>query len=191
MLSQERCAILLQWQAPAPNPARFHAGYPAQLQAYPGPAGILRCGLGGRRGEDRSSARLPELALGSIDLDERIIGVHGLYGRIEHGKSAGIIVFGRQARLYGGPQPAESAKRVVDGRGLVAAVNHTVGTLRITRFRAIVLPFGGIQQLLEGVRVAVLEQIARLLPAENVVRRHAPGCAGISPLAHEEFEEER
>src|SRR5438552_12713574 len=61
----------------------------------------------------------------------------------------------------------------------------------IARLGPIVGPLGFANQLVESFCVAILKQITRLLPAENVVRRHAPRRAGIMPLAHQEFEKQR
>src|SRR5206468_10525989 len=48
-----------------------------------------------------------------------------------------------------------------------------------------------IYQFGEGVGVAVLKQVARLLPAEDVIGRHTPGRAAVMPPAHQELEEQR
>src|SRR5213075_1092160 len=47
----------------------------------------------------------------------------------------------------------------------------------------------GFHQLAEGLRIALAEQIAGLLPAEDVARRHAPGGAVRFLIASEEIEE--
>src|SRR6266566_4467489 len=80
---------------------------------------------------------------------------------------------------------------MVYGGGLIPAVHHAVGTLRIARLRAVVFPVRRVHQFLEGVRVAVLQQITRFLPAEDVVRGHSPRGTSIVALAHQEFEEKR
>src|SRR5690606_32081575 len=46
-------------------------------------------------------------------------------------------------------------------------------------------------QILEGLRVAFAEEVARALPAEDGTRRVAPGGAAIGLVAGEEVEEER
>src|SRR5262245_21767696 len=53
------------------------------------------------------------------------------------------------------------------------------------------MPLSRFDQLLERLSVAVLQQVAGLLPAEDVVRRHAPWGAGVLPLSHQKLEEER
>src|SRR6266849_10255206 len=61
----------------------------------------------------------------------------------------------------------------------------------IARLRPIVGPLSFANQLVESFGVAILKQVTRLLPAENVVGRHAPGRAGIMPLTHQELEKQR
>ncbi len=78
---------------------------------------------------------------------------------------------------------------MIHGAGFVSAVYHAISTLRISRFGAVILPLRGVQQFLERVHVAVLQQIAGLLPPEDVVRRHAPRRALVLLLAHQKFEE--
>ncbi len=55
---------------------------------------------------------------------------------------------------------------------------------------AVGFPIGGVHQLLEGLGVAFTEQIAGLLPAEDVARRHAPRRALVFLVAGEEVQEE-
>src|SRR4051812_32219781 len=93
----------------------------------------------------------------------------------------------RLDRIHKATQRAEC---IIDRGRLVSAMHHAVRASRIARLRSVVLPLGGFKQLLESVRVAVLQKIARLLPAENIVRGHAPGRARVMALAHEEFKEE-
>src|SRR5258707_11342082 len=78
---------------------------------------------------------------------------------------------------------------MVYGRSFVTAVHHTVCALGITGLRAIVFPFRCVQQLLKRIGIAVLEQIARFLPAEDVGRGHSPWRASIGALPHQELEE--
>ena len=56
---------------------------------------------------------------------------------------------------------------------------------------AVTLPLRALQQFGKAVGVTVLQQVAGLLPAEDVEGRHAPGGARIIALAHQKFEEER
>ena len=69
-------------------------------------------------------------------------------------------------------------------RRLVAAAHHAVGALRIAAGGAVAFPVCRLHQLLEGLRIAILQQVARLLPAEDVIRRRTPGRALIllSPI---------
>src|SRR5262249_61287475 len=64
----------------------------------------------------------------------------------------------------------ERAKRVVDGRGLMAAMHHAVPALVIAAPAAVVIPVRRVHQLLEGRGVALLKEVAGPLPAEDVVR---------------------
>ena len=72
-----------------------------------------------------------------------------------------------------GPQRlAQRAHRGDDRGRLVAAVGHAVGAARVVA-AAVAVPLGGVEQLLVGRRVAVVQQVARPLPAEQ---RVATGC---------------
>src|SRR5271165_2756772 len=79
----------------------------------------------------------------------------------------------------------------MDGTRFVAAVDHAIGAGGVAGFGAVVAPVGGGEKFGEGFGVAVLQQVAGLLPSENVVGGHAPWGAGIGALAHKKFEEER
>src|SRR5258705_11329277 len=79
----------------------------------------------------------------------------------------------------------------VDGGGLVAAVHHAVLALFVAGLAAVLLPARRLHQLLERRRVALLQQVAGALPAEEVVGRVAPRRALELLLAHEELQEER
>src|SRR5690349_9606211 len=72
---------------------------------------------------------------------------------------------------------------------LVAAMRHAVGALFILA-GAVGIPIGGLHQLVESLRVAFAEQIAGLLPAEDVARGHAPRRAMIVLIAGEKVEEQ-
>ena len=74
------------------------------------------------------------------------------------------------------------------GGRLVAAMRHAVRALFVAA-GAVGIPVGGLHQLLEGLGVAFAEQIAGLLPAEDVARRHAPRRAVEFLIAGEEVEE--
>src|SRR4029077_6362198 len=79
--------------------------------------------------------------------------------------------------------------RRVGGGRLVAAMRHAVRALLVAA-GAVQIPVGGLDQLLEGLRVAFAEQITGLLPAEDVARRHAPRRAVVLLVAGQEVEEE-
>src|SRR5262249_23491317 len=71
----------------------------------------------------------------------------------------------------------------------VAAMGHAVGAFFVLA-GAIGVPVGGLHQLLEGLGVAFAEQIARLLPAEDVAGRHAPRRTLIFLVAGQEVQEQ-
>ncbi len=64
--------------------------------------------------------------------------------------------------------PLERAERIVHRRRFISAVDHAIGALGIARLGAVLVPLGLAHQLFEGVGVAVLQQVARLLPAEEL-----------------------
>ena len=72
---------------------------------------------------------------------------------------------------------------------LVAAMGHAVGAFLVAP-GAVGIPVGRLHQFLEGLGVAFAEQIAGLLPAEQIARRHSPGRAVVFPVAGEEIEEQ-
>src|SRR5690349_20479098 len=73
---------------------------------------------------------------------------------------------------------------------LVAAMGHAVGAFLIAA-RAVAVPVGLLHELAEGLGVAFAEQVAGLLPAEDIAGRHAPGGAHIFLIAGEKIEEQR
>src|SRR6266700_4189980 len=115
-----------------------------------------RRGWAGRHGAAPSSACFLKLALVRLDLNERVVGVYRLGRLIEHRERIGIVVFSGQFSLYGSPEPAQSAEGVVHGRSFVTAVQHTIRTLRIAGLRAVILPLGGVEHLLERIHVPIL-----------------------------------
>src|SRR5450631_985484 len=72
---------------------------------------------------------------------------------------------------------------------LVAAMGPAVGALLVFA-GAVEIPVGGFYQLLVGLGVALAEQVARLLPAEQIAGRHAPRRAVIFAVAGEEIQEQ-
>jgi len=74
------------------------------------------------------------------------------------------------------------------GRGrLVAAMRHAVRAFFVAA-GAVGVPVGGLHQFRERLGVAFAEQVARLLPAEDVARRHAPRRAVEFLVAGEEVQ---
>src|SRR5579875_3782151 len=67
----------------------------------------------------------------------------------------------------------QRARRGEDGRRLIPAVCHAVGAARVLP-AAVGVPVGGLDELFVGLRVPVGHQVARLLPAEQRVRRDTP-----------------
>src|SRR5215510_14064775 len=92
---------------------------------------------------------------------------------------------------HGVAEPTPRGEGVVHGRRLVAAVHHAVAALLISAALAVVLPARRLEQLLEGRRVALLQEVAGPLPAEHVVGRVAPRRALEVLLAQEELQEQR
>src|SRR5207245_6027877 len=85
----------------------------------------------------------------------------------------------------------ERSECVIDGAGLVSAVHHAIGAFGIAALSSVVLPFRVTNQFLECVSVPVLQKVAGLLPAKDVVGWHAPGGAAIFAPAHQELEKQR
>src|ERR1700719_2838561 len=102
-----------------------------------------------------------------------------------------IAIASGKGCLHRSQESAQRAERGMYRRSFVAAVHHAVGASWIAGLGPVVLPFGGRKQLAKALRIAILQQVAGLLPAENVVSRHAPGRAWIRPLAHQELEKQR
>src|SRR5512145_997691 len=88
-------------------------------------------------------------------------------------------------------EPAPRCERVVHRRRLVPAVHHAVPALLVPAPPPVALPARGLEQLLEARRVALLEEVAGPLPAEDVEGWVTPGRALEVLLAHEELEEQR
>src|SRR5690242_13523374 len=184
-------ATLLRWQVRAAIPRPLHAFFRERLPKYLDFAEEVPPGKVVQYVEDPSSARLLELRLVLDDLDERIISMHRFCGFVQQGERVRVFVSARDGGSCGGPKTAKAAKGVIHSRGFVTAMNHAIRALRVAGFRAVVLPLGRSHELLETVRVAVLEEIAGLLPAEDVVGWHAPRGAGVLLFAHQEFEKKR
>ena len=70
-------------------------------------------------------------------------------------------------------------------------MHHAIRALRIARFGAIIRPLRRLHQFFVRFGVAILQQVAGLLPSENVVGRHAPRRAFVGALAHQILEKER
>ena len=102
-----------------------------------------------------------------------------------------LVAAAEEGGAGGGEEALEGTEGLVDGTGFVAGVDHAVGAAGVAGFGAVLVPLGFVQQLLERVGVAVGEKVAGFLPAEDVVRGHAPGRAGVVALAHQILEEKR
>src|SRR5947209_8194884 len=68
-------------------------------------------------------------------------------------------------------------------------MRHAIGALLILA-GAVGIPIGGVHQLLEGLGVALAQQVAGFLPAEDVARRHSPRRAFVILVAGQEVEEQ-
>jgi hypothetical protein len=79
----------------------------------------------------------------------------------------------------------------IDRGGLEAAMNHAILALRIVALVAVIVPVGQLEIFLEGFHVAVLQEVTRLLPSEDVVGGTAPGRALEIEVSLEELEEQR
>src|SRR5271167_619422 len=98
-----------------------------------------------------------------------------------------VSVENRGARR--GYEPSERTKHIVDRRKFITAADHAVSAFWIAGSGAVVFPLRLLDQLLERGSVAILQQVAGLLPAEDVVSRIAPWRAFVVPLAHQKLEE--
>src|SRR5258708_1868824 len=68
-------------------------------------------------------------------------------------------------------------------------MRHAVGAFFVFA-GAVSVPVGGLHQLFEGLGIAFAEQVAGLLPAENVAGRHAPRRAFVVLIAGQEIQEQ-
>jgi hypothetical protein len=87
-------------------------------------------------------------------------------------------------------ESSPGSERIGDRGRLVAAVHHAVGALLVPS-GTIAIPGRAVEEFLEGPHIAVLEEIARLLPAEDVGRWVPPGGALILQLPHQELQKQR
>ena len=69
-------------------------------------------------------------------------------------------------------------------------MHHAIGAFLIPPC-SVVIPLRTFHQFTERLRVALLEQIAGLLPPEDVIGRIAPGRALVLPPPHQEIQEQR
>src|SRR5438093_13535314 len=95
-----------------------------------------------------------------------------------------------QRRGNGVAEAAPGAERMVHGRGLVAAVDHTVPALVVAALAAVVLPLRGLDQLLERRRVTLLEEVAGPLADQHALGRVTPRRALVDALAHVELDDQ-
>src|SRR5580698_9779941 len=88
------------------------------------------------------------------------------------------------------PETFERQESVDDRRGLITAAHHAVGAFWIAAARTILFPLGGLHELFEGLSVTILQKVAGLLPAEDVVCGRAPRRAVVVAIAHEKLEKQ-
>jgi len=133
------------------------------------------------------------LRLGGADLGEALLDLLG-----EQVLRRPLMLernFRRHRALGAGPAQRDLDRR--EGRGehrlrggrLVAAMGHAVRAFFVGA-GAVGIPIGGFHQLREGLGVALAQQVAGLLPAENVARGHAPRRAVIGLVAGQEVQEQ-
>src|SRR5260370_13560149 len=84
------------------------------------------------------------------------------------------------------PEAAERAEPFDHGARLISATDHAIGAFGIAAGHAVLFPLGGFKQFLEGLRVAVLQQVAWPLPTEDVIGRRSPRPAFVLASAHQE-----
>src|SRR4029077_14768317 len=105
-----------------------------------------------------------------------------------------LLRFAATAEQHTAGRAPESAQRTecrAHCRRLISAMDHAIAAAGIPAGATIVGPIRRIDQFLEGLRVTFVEQVARLLPAENVVGRIAPGRAFELPIALQELQKQR
>src|SRR5260370_35286533 len=83
-------------------------------------------GWAGRRGADLSCTRLFKLALVRLDLNKRVVGMHGLRRFVQHGESVGIVVLGGELSLYCPPKSTPAREGLVHRHSVVATVPPAV-----------------------------------------------------------------
>src|SRR5690349_7200353 len=177
---------------PAPRLPR-----PAPAPSLPGSRGSYRELPPVRRGWRRAGVRLPcrsrpyLLLRVALDLHQRVVAVYRTHRLLQQLERPRIRIGMEERGLHRIPKAAQGAERMVHRGSFIAAVHHAVGAARVAGLGAVALPLGGFQQLLKGIGVSVLQQVAGFLPAKNVERGHAPGSAGVIALAHQEFQEQR
>lgn len=82
-------------------------------------------------------------------------------------------------------------KGVIDRAGFVSTVNHAIPALFVPAFLPVIFPSRIFHELFEGGDVAILEEIAGLLPAEDIVGGISPRGAVVIHVPLEELEEIR
>ena len=99
------------------------------------------------------------------------------------------IGIGSERPAHQAPESLQRTESVHHRGGLVAAADHASGARSIAAGDPVLLPLGGFQEFLEALSVAVLQEIAGPLPAENIIGRRTPRRALVVAIAHQEFEE--
>src|SRR5579872_407336 len=110
---------------------------------------------------------------------------------LQHPQRLRIPIASEQSSLHRSQKPAQRRKRSIYCRSLIPAVYHAIRASRIPRLRPVIRPGGSLHQLRKSLRVPILQKITRLLPPKNVVSRHAPRSARISPLSHQKLKKKR
>src|SRR4051812_37318509 len=73
-----------------------------------------------------------------------------------------------ECSLYHPPEAAQCQETVEYGRRLITTAHHAVRTFGIAAPYSVFFPFCRFHQFLEALGISILQQVARLLPAEDV-----------------------
>src|SRR5262249_54423223 len=134
-------AIPVRWRVRESSLRRFRAGGREQLQADRD----RTCRRPARRAdpyvEGCSCARFFHLRFGGFDLNERVEGMNGLYRFIQESDGIMSTVSRIKHGYHSLPDATNSAKSVINGACLIAAMDHAVSPLGIAGFSAVILPF--------------------------------------------------
>src|ERR1043165_2049930 len=91
---------------------------------------------------------------------------------------------GRKHRQHDSPgKPRHGSKRIFNSRWFIPAMHHAIGTFFVSPC-SVMIPFRAVHQFSKGLCLALLKQIARLLPPEDVKGRVAPWRALVFSFPH-------